>query len=139
MVDETKRADDPSRPPIERIRNLILSQYRIQASNQDFLKTLIIGNSLDFEVESEAGRDFIRDKQCPVPPAESLQFAHESLLGNEDTEVDADRLHDERGDVAPLQPTLDIHERLRVERRLDLAAVRQEVLASLPVLRVADA
>jgi AcrR family transcriptional regulator len=60
MVDETKRADDPSRPPIERIRNLILSQYRIQASNQDFLKTLIIGNSLDFEVESEPGRDFMK-------------------------------------------------------------------------------
>jgi hypothetical protein len=47
-------------PPLDRIRNLILAQYRIQASNQDFLKTLIIGNSLDIEVESQAGRDFMR-------------------------------------------------------------------------------
>ncbi len=58
MVDETIRSDDPKLPPLDRIRNLIRAQYRIQASNQDFLKTLIIGNSLDIEVESQAGRDF---------------------------------------------------------------------------------
>jgi TetR/AcrR family fatty acid metabolism transcriptional regulator len=60
MVAETVRSDDPSMPPIDRIPNLIRAQYRIQASNQDFLKTLIIGNSLDIEVESQAGRDFMR-------------------------------------------------------------------------------
>jgi len=60
MVAETVRSDDSSMPPLDRIRNLILAQYRIQASNQDFLKTLIIGNSLDIEVESQAGRDFMR-------------------------------------------------------------------------------
>jgi TetR/AcrR family fatty acid metabolism transcriptional regulator len=60
MVVETVRSDDPSMPPLDRIRNLIRAQYRIQASNQDFLKTLIIGNSLDIEVESQAGRDFMR-------------------------------------------------------------------------------
>ena len=60
MVAETVRSDDPSMQPLDRIRNLILAQYRIQASNQDFLKTLIIGNSLDIEVESQAGRDFMR-------------------------------------------------------------------------------
>jgi len=60
MVAETVRSDDPSMPPVDRIRNLIRAQYRIQASNQDFLKTLIIGNSLDIEVESQAGRDFMR-------------------------------------------------------------------------------
>jgi AcrR family transcriptional regulator len=60
MVAETVRSDDPSKPPLERIRNLILAQYRIQASNQDFLKTLIIGNSLDIELESQAGRDYMR-------------------------------------------------------------------------------
>lgn len=60
MVAETIRSDDASLPPLERIRNLILAQYRIQASNQDFLKTLIIGNSLDIELESQAGRDFMR-------------------------------------------------------------------------------
>jgi len=55
----TVRSDDPKLPPLDRIRNLIRAQYRIQASNQDFLKTLIIGNSLDIEVESQAGRDFL--------------------------------------------------------------------------------
>ncbi len=60
MVAETVRSDDPSMPPLDRIRNLIRAQYRIQASNQDFLKTLIIGNSLDIELESQAGRDFMR-------------------------------------------------------------------------------
>ena len=60
MVAETVRSDDASMPPLDRIRNLILAQYRIQASNQDFLKTLIIGNSLDIEGESQAGRDFMR-------------------------------------------------------------------------------
>jgi AcrR family transcriptional regulator len=60
MVAETVRSDDPGKPPLDRIRNLILAQYRIQASNQDFLKTLIIGNSLDIELESQAGRDFMR-------------------------------------------------------------------------------
>ena len=59
MVDETVRSDDAKLPPLDRIRNLIRAQYRIQASNQDFLKTLIIGNSLDIEVESQAGRDFM--------------------------------------------------------------------------------
>ena len=60
MVAETVRSDDPTLQPLERIRNLILAQYRIQASNQDFLKTLIIGNSLDIELESQPGRDFMR-------------------------------------------------------------------------------
>jgi TetR/AcrR family fatty acid metabolism transcriptional regulator len=60
MSAETVRSDDPNKPPLERIRHLILAQFRIQASNQDFLKTLIIGNSLDIELESQAGRDFMR-------------------------------------------------------------------------------
>jgi AcrR family transcriptional regulator len=60
MSAETVRSDDPSKSPLERIRHLILAQFRIQASNQDFLKTLIIGNSLDIELESQAGRDFMR-------------------------------------------------------------------------------
>jgi AcrR family transcriptional regulator len=60
IMQETIRSDDPQKPPIERIRDLILSQYRIEASNQDFLKTLIIGNSLDVDVESHAGKEFMR-------------------------------------------------------------------------------
>src|ERR1700680_4351029 len=60
MVAETIASDDSSIPPLERIRKLILAQFRIQASNQDFLKTLIIGNSLDIELESAAGREDMR-------------------------------------------------------------------------------
>jgi AcrR family transcriptional regulator len=59
MVAETVASDDVSLPPLARVRKLILDQLRIQASNQDFLKTLIIGNSLDIELESEAGREFM--------------------------------------------------------------------------------
>ena len=59
MVADTVAADDPSLPPLERIRKLIHAQIHIQASNQDFLKTLIIGNSLDIELESEAGREYM--------------------------------------------------------------------------------
>ena len=60
MVAETVASDDPSLPPLDRIRKLILAQLRIQASNQDFLKTLIIGNSLNVELESEAGREYMK-------------------------------------------------------------------------------
>src|SRR5882757_3372291 len=60
MIAEMIRSDDPSKQPLERIRDLILSQFRIQASNQDFLKTLIIGNSLDIEVESDSNSGFMR-------------------------------------------------------------------------------
>jgi AcrR family transcriptional regulator len=58
MIADTVKSDDPSKPPLERIRNLILTQYRIQASNEDFLKTLIINNGLNVEQESEPGREF---------------------------------------------------------------------------------
>jgi len=60
MVAQTVASDNRSIPPLERIRKLILTQFRIQASNQDFLKTLIIGSSLDIELESEAGRKFMQ-------------------------------------------------------------------------------
>src|ERR1700752_4451428 len=35
-VAEPVASDDPSLPPLDRIRKLILAQLRIQASNQDF-------------------------------------------------------------------------------------------------------
>jgi len=60
MAAEILAADDPSLPPLERIRKLILAQFQIQASNQDFFKTFIIGNSLDIELESEPGRELMR-------------------------------------------------------------------------------
>jgi TetR/AcrR family transcriptional regulator, fatty acid metabolism regulator protein len=56
---ENVRADDPSLPPLERLRKLIHTSYRLQASNQDFLRTFIIGNSLDLVLESPRGREFI--------------------------------------------------------------------------------
>jgi hypothetical protein len=62
-----------------------------------------------------------------------------SKCSHQDTEIDADRLDDERGDVAPLQPLLDAAQRLRVERRCDLAAVRQQVPDVLAVIGGADA
>ena len=43
------------------------------------------------------------------------------------------------GDVAPLQPLLDTTQRLCVEGRSDLAAVRQQVLDVFAVVGRADA
>jgi len=60
MTSETLASDDPSKPPLERIRNLILADHRTLASNQDFLKTLIIGNSMELDLESGPGREFVR-------------------------------------------------------------------------------
>ncbi len=60
MTSETLASDDPSKPPLERIRNLILADHRTLASNQDFLKTLIIGNSMELDPESGPGREFVR-------------------------------------------------------------------------------
>lgn len=60
MTSETLASDDPSKPPLERIRNLILADHRTLASNQDFLKTLLIGNSMELELESGPGREFVR-------------------------------------------------------------------------------
>src|SRR4029453_1595957 len=61
------------------------------------------------------------------------------FLWNQYAEIDCDRLHDECGDVAPLQPLLDAAQRLRVEGRGNLVAVRQQVLNLLAVVRSADA
>jgi TetR/AcrR family transcriptional regulator, fatty acid metabolism regulator protein len=60
MTNETLASDDPSKPPLERIRNLILADHRTLASNQDFLKTLLIGNSMELDLESASGREFVR-------------------------------------------------------------------------------
>jgi len=60
MTAQTLESDDPARPPLERIHNLILAQYRNLSSNQDFLKTLLIGNAIELDLESDRGREFIR-------------------------------------------------------------------------------
>ena len=88
---------------------------------------------------AESARDFIGDEQRAVTAAEVAYPPDDVFLWNQDAEIDADRLHDERGDVAPLQPLLDPAQRLRVERRCDLAAVRQQVLDVLAVVGRADA
>ncbi|HUA36551.1 MAG TPA: TetR/AcrR family transcriptional regulator [Candidatus Binataceae bacterium] len=56
---ETARADDPTLPPLQRLRRLIHTSYRLQSSNQDFLKTFIVGNSLDLVLDSPRGREFM--------------------------------------------------------------------------------
>jgi AcrR family transcriptional regulator len=58
MTAETLGSDDPAKPPLERIHNLIMAQYRTLASNQDFLKTLLIGNSMEFVRVYRAFLDF---------------------------------------------------------------------------------
>ena len=88
---------------------------------------------------AESAGDFIGDEQRAVPAAEVAYPPDGVFLWNQDAEIDADRLHDERGDVAPLQPPLDPAQGLRVQRRRDLAAVRQEVLNVLAVVGRADA
>ena len=80
---------------------------------------------------AEPARDFIGDEQRAVTTADVADPPDDVVVWNQDAEIDADRLDDERGDVAPLQPRLDPAQRLRVERRGDLAAVRQEVLEAL--------
>ncbi len=60
MTAEVPASDDPSMAPPERIRKLILAQFRILASNHNFLKTFIIGNSLYIELESETAQRELR-------------------------------------------------------------------------------
>src|SRR6185295_17590381 len=74
-----------------------------------------------------------------VTAAEVAYLPDGVFLWNQDAEIDADRLHDECGDVAPLQPLLDAAQCRRVEWRCNLAAVWQQVLNLLAVLGRADA
>jgi hypothetical protein len=77
---------------------------------------------------AESARDFIGDEQRAVTAAQVAHPPDRVFLWNEDAQIDADRLHDECGDVAPLEPLLDPAQRLRVEGWCNLAAVRQQVL-----------
>ena len=88
---------------------------------------------------AESARDFIGDEQRAVTAAEVAYPPDGVFFWNQDAEIDADRLHDECGDVAPLQPLLDAAQCFRVERRGNLAAVWQQVLDLLAVVRRADA
>ena len=88
---------------------------------------------------AEFARDLIGDEQRGVTSAKVAHPPDGVFLWNQDAEIDADRLHDECGDVAPLQPLLDAAQCLRVEGRCNLAAVRQQVLNALAVVGRADA
>jgi AcrR family transcriptional regulator len=56
---EMVRADDATLKPIDRLRHLIRVGFRVQASNEDFLKTFILGNSLQIEPDSPRGREYV--------------------------------------------------------------------------------
>ena len=88
---------------------------------------------------AESACDFIGDEQRAVTPAEVSYPPDGVFLWNQHAEIDADRLHDEGGDIVPLQPLLDAAQCRRVERRGNLAAVRQQVLNLLAVVGSADA
>ena len=75
---------------------------------------------------AESACDFIGDEQRAVTPAEVAYPPDGVFLWNQHAEIDADRLHDQGGDVAPLQPLLDAAQSRRVERRGNRAAVRQQ-------------
>jgi AcrR family transcriptional regulator len=58
MIAETEAGDVPDAPPLERIKALVYSQFRIQASNQDFLKAFFLESSfVNFEPGDERGEE----------------------------------------------------------------------------------
>jgi AcrR family transcriptional regulator len=58
MIAETDAADVPDAPPLERITALVHSQFRIQASNQDFLKAFFLESSfVNFEPGDARGEE----------------------------------------------------------------------------------
>src|SRR5205814_2350766 len=80
-------------------------------------------------------RDFVGDEQRAVSAAHVAHAPYDVFLWNQNAEVDTDWLNDERRDVPAFQPLLDLAQCLRIERRGDLAAVRQQVLDAFAVLR----
>ena len=56
MIDDTRAADRPDLPPLERLRAFVKTQFRIQSSNQDFLKAFFLESKfVTFEVGDERG------------------------------------------------------------------------------------
>lgn len=56
MIDETLRSDRPELPPLERLRAFVKTQFRIQSSNQDFLKAFFLESKfVTFEPGDERG------------------------------------------------------------------------------------
>jgi AcrR family transcriptional regulator len=58
MIAETEAGDLPDAPPLKRIEALVHSQFRIQASNQDFLKAFFLESSfVNFEPGDARGEE----------------------------------------------------------------------------------
>jgi AcrR family transcriptional regulator len=56
MIDETRAADRPDLAPLERLRAFVKTQFRIQSSNQDFLKAFFLESKfVTFEPGDERG------------------------------------------------------------------------------------
>jgi AcrR family transcriptional regulator len=58
MIAEIEASDQPDVPPLDRIKALVHSQFRIQASNQDFLKAFFLESSfVNFEPGDARGEE----------------------------------------------------------------------------------
>src|SRR5215472_2927618 len=56
MTDEGLRADRPDLPPLERLRTLVMTQFQIQSSNEDFLKAFFLESKfVTFEPGDQRG------------------------------------------------------------------------------------
>src|SRR4051794_33959322 len=88
---------------------------------------------------AEAAGHLVGNEERAGAGAYHAHAPDEFAIRNRDTEVDADWLHDEGGDVAFPQYRLDLAGGLAVERRLDFPAMRQKVLERLAIFRSADA
>ncbi|HXD18617.1 MAG TPA: hypothetical protein VN654_16505 [Vicinamibacterales bacterium] len=84
---------------------------------------------------AEAARDFIGNGQRAVTAADVAHPLDDVVVWNLDAEVDADRLQTNAATSRRFQLRLDPAQRRRVERRGDLAAVQQQVLALAAVGR----
>ncbi len=61
MVSETAEADNPELPPLERISELVRNQFRIQSSNEHFLKAFFLESSfVNFEPGDVRGEELRR-------------------------------------------------------------------------------
>ena len=61
MVDETRREDRPELPPLERLRAMVGTLFRIQASNEDFLKAFFLESKfVTFEQGDHRGEQLRR-------------------------------------------------------------------------------
>jgi AcrR family transcriptional regulator len=61
IVTDCYRSDHPEKAPLDRIRDLVLGQFRIQSSNQDFLKAFFLESSfVTFEPGDQRGEELRR-------------------------------------------------------------------------------